>query len=111
MRSQLSRFPEKESPGPLVTGLCLQGTSGTAAPRGLHSRDHDHASATAASVRATGGGISTQSYALRTRILDVDGWVRRSRVRMLEGHPEVSFAAMGGAPLAHSKHSAAGSSG
>jgi len=68
----------------------------------------DHASATAASVRATGGGISTQAYALRTRILDVDGWVPRSRVRMLEGHPEVSFAAMGGAPLAHSKHSAAG---
>ncbi len=69
----------------------------------------DHAAASAESVRATGHGVSTQGYALRGRILEVDAFLPRARARVLEGHPEVSFAALAGAPLAHGKKSAAGS--
>lgn len=68
----------------------------------------DHASASATSVRATGKGLSAQGYGLRPLILEVDAFLPRARVRLLEGHPEVSFAEMGGAPLAHGKHSATG---
>jgi predicted RNase H-like nuclease len=68
----------------------------------------DHAAASAASVRATGHGVSTQGYALRGRIRPLDVFLPRARTRMLEGHPEVSFAALAGAPLAHGKKSAAG---
>jgi predicted RNase H-like nuclease len=53
-------------------------------------------------LAATGGrsSASAQAYALRTRILDVDGWLRsRPGVEVVEAHPELSFARMTGAPL------------
>ena len=49
-----------------------------------------------------GGGISAQSYALRKRIFEVDA-VRGDTGRLIEVHPEVSFRALTGAPLEHSK--------
>jgi predicted RNase H-like nuclease len=52
----------------------------------------DHAAASAASVRATGKGLSTQGHGLRYRILTLDAFLPRARVRLLEGHPEVTFA-------------------
>jgi predicted RNase H-like nuclease len=49
----------------------------------------------------TGKGISRQAMALAPRILDVDACVPDSRI--IEAHPELSFAAMAGEVLA-SKH-------
>jgi predicted RNase H-like nuclease len=51
-----------------------------------------------------GLGVTAQAYALRDRILEVDAVARTVR-RLVEVHPEVSFAAMGGAPLADHKKS------
>jgi predicted RNase H-like nuclease len=53
----------------------------------------------------TGGGISAQAYALRSRILEVDAWAPGAGVDVREVHPEVSFAVMSGAPMAASKRS------
>jgi predicted RNase H-like nuclease len=50
-----------------------------------------------------GGGISRQAYALRAKLLEVDGWVRGNSHRVVEVHPEVSFAALAGHPLAVGK--------
>ena len=47
-------------------------------------------------------GISAQSYALRPKIFQVDACAATDD-RIYEVHPEVSFAAMGGAPLSHPK--------
>jgi len=46
----------------------------------------------------SGLGVTAQAYALRERILEVDA-VAASAPRLFEVHPEVSFAAMAGAPL------------
>ena len=56
---------------------------------------------------ATGRGISAQSYALRRRILEVEA-VARTDERVVEVHPEVSFAELAGSPLAHSKRTPEG---
>jgi predicted RNase H-like nuclease len=58
--------------------------------------------ARAANLAATGGrtSVSAQAYALREKVLQVDAWVRgRPGTRVIEVHPEVSFARMAGAPL------------
>lgn len=69
-----------------------------------------HAQATAISVSATGKGLSQQAYALGAKILEVDAWARAaSSRRVIEVHPEVSFAAMANRPLVHPKSSWAGS--
>ena len=48
----------------------------------------------------SGQGVGAQAYALREKILEVDAWVRsRPTVTVIEVHPEVSFAAMTGAPI------------
>ena len=59
---------------------------------------------------ATGGtSASAQAYALRAKILEVDGWVRGGPgVPVIEVHPELSFATLAGAPLLESKKTAAG---
>lgn len=61
------------------------------------------------SVARTGGrSVSAQSYALRSAILDVDGYVRvgagtaseqAPRPPVVEVHPELCFAVLAGAPL------------
>ncbi|MEU8003846.1 DUF429 domain-containing protein [Catellatospora sp. NPDC049111] len=68
----------------------------------------DHATANALHREAGAKGISQQAYGLRAKIFDVDGWVRGQRRRVVEVHPELSFAAMAGTPLAESKTTWAG---
>ncbi|MBD3926548.1 DUF429 domain-containing protein [Nocardioides cavernae] len=67
--------------------------------------------ARAANLAATGGrtSVSAQAYALREKVLQVDAWVRgRPGARVIEVHPEVSFARMTGAPLLARKKDADG---
>ncbi len=69
-----------------------------------------YAEARAANLAATGGtSVSAQAYALREKVLQVDAWVRSGpRVRVVEVHPEVSFARMAGAPVLARKKDADG---
>jgi predicted RNase H-like nuclease len=53
-----------------------------------------YAEAREASMAASGKSLSAQAYAIRERILDVDGYVGASSKPIYEGHPEVSFRAM-----------------
>jgi len=65
-----------------------------------------YAEAREANLVATGGShsASAQAYALRARILDVDGWLRsRPGVEVIEVHPELAFARMTGAPIREAK--------
>lgn len=59
-----------------------------------------------------GKGCSQQGYALVPKVVEIDELVRRrsgNGVRIVEGHPEVSFAMMNGeAAVPASKHSAEG---
>ena len=67
--------------------------------------------ARAANLAATEGrtSVSAQAYALREKVLQVDAWVRgRPGARVIEVHPEVSFARMAGAPLLARKKDADG---
>jgi len=58
-------------------------------------------------VVATGKSISSQSYALRGRILEADP-LAHADPRIVEVHPEVSFCELAGRPLRSSKHTAEG---
>lgn len=64
--------------------------------------------------RAHGGqGVTAQSFALRSKILEADAWLRTGRaaaLRVVEVHPELSFSALAGAPLADPKRTWAGAS-
>lgn len=51
----------------------------------------------------TGKGISQQAFALARKILEVQGHAEADE-RLIEMHPEVSFSALAGSPLVHSKH-------
>ena len=55
----------------------------------------------------TGKGISQQAFALARKILEVQRLAEADE-RLIEMHPEVSFCALAGSPLAHSKHTAEG---
>jgi predicted RNase H-like nuclease len=68
----------------------------------------DHGSASAVSRRVAGEGISRQAFALKVKILEVDRWVRRTRHRVVEVHPEASFAQLAGGPLPVRKSTWAG---
>ncbi len=71
----------------------------------------DHAEAVRLSRAATGHGVSAQAFALRHKVLEVDRWWRsapRGAPRLVEAHPEVSFAAMAGGAPTHRKKSWAG---
>ena len=61
-----------------------------------------YAEARALAVELTGKSVSSQSYALRHRILEVDEHARRD-ARVIEVHPEVSFSELARRPLL-SKH-------
>jgi predicted RNase H-like nuclease len=71
-------------------------------------QEEAHAAATAVNVQFAGEGISRQAHGLRTKILQVDQWVRRPGQRVVEVHPEVSFACLAGMPLNVSKSTWAG---
>jgi predicted RNase H-like nuclease len=64
--------------------------------------------ALALSRARTGGGISSQSFRLRDKILQVDRWRDAAPCTVVEAHPELSFAMMAGTPLADSKSTWAG---
>lgn len=69
-----------------------------------------YAAARIASVATSGKSLSAQAYAIRERILDVDAHLGSARIRVLEGHPEVSFRAMAGRGIEHPKKTFAGMS-
>jgi len=56
----------------------------------------------------TGQGLSIQTWGLRAKLLEADRYRGSGRHPLYEVHPELAFSAMAGAPLAHSKHTAAG---
>lgn len=68
----------------------------------------DYPTALAINRNLTGSGFSVQAFNLRPKILEVDAWVRDCGRRVVEVHPELSFAAMAGAPLPDSKATWAG---
>ncbi|WP_299444776.1 DUF429 domain-containing protein [uncultured Phycicoccus sp.] len=60
----------------------------------------DRAAADTVNRAASGQGVGAQAFALRAKILEVDAWLRtRPTLEVIEVHPEVSFAAMAGAPV------------
>jgi predicted RNase H-like nuclease len=63
----------------------------------------NYAEASALNRRLTGAGISRQAYNLRDKILQVDDWLPRAPGRVVEAHPELTFAELAGAPLADGK--------
>jgi len=70
-----------------------------------------HADAVRINRDQTGRGVSAQAYALRRKLFEVEQWIRRKPVlnpRVIEVHPEVSFAQLAGAPLTARKSSWAG---
>lgn len=67
-----------------------------------------HAEAVTVNRARTGAGVSIQAYGLRTKVLEVDRWVRQVQRPVIEVHPEVSFAEMNGGGLAYSKSSSEG---
>jgi predicted RNase H-like nuclease len=70
----------------------------------------DYALALAENRRCGGGGISRQAFGLRAKIGQVDRWLRTPSpdLRVVEVHPELSFAALAGAPLPERKSTWAG---
>ncbi|HVW44169.1 MAG TPA: DUF429 domain-containing protein [Amycolatopsis sp.] len=68
----------------------------------------DHATASAINRERVGEGVSIQAYGLRSKLLQVDEWVRETGRRAVEVHPEVTFAQLAGAPLTVGKHTWAG---
>lgn len=65
--------------------------------------------ANALSRERIGAGVSQQAWALRTRIAEVDAWLRQDLpFVVVEVHPEASFTQMAGAPAATGKRSAEG---
>lgn len=52
----------------------------------------DHRTATSRNHALTGTGVSIQAFGLKPKLLQVWKWVRRTHHRVVEAHPEVSFA-------------------
>ena len=70
--------------------------------------EEDYGTAAAINVKLAGEGISRQAHGLRAKILQIDQWVRHAPQRVVEIHPEVSFACLAGAALTVSKSTWAG---
>ncbi|MEY9862003.1 putative RNase H-like nuclease [Catenulispora sp. GAS73] len=56
----------------------------------------------------TGVGLTKQAFALRMKIREVDAWLPTAACRVVEVHPEVSFAELAREPLAYAKSTWAG---
>lgn len=67
-----------------------------------------HAEASALCRTLTGLGVTRQAFALGPKILEVDAWVGRAGVRVVEVHPEVSFATLAGCVVMEPKSTWAG---
>jgi predicted RNase H-like nuclease len=72
----------------------------------LHEPSHGRANAVQR-VHA-GEGMSIQAFGLLPKIREVDEWLPTARCRVVEAHPEVSFAQLAGEPLTVSKKTWAG---
>jgi predicted RNase H-like nuclease len=59
----------------------------------------DHPTAVDINRRLAGAGVSVQAYGLRRKLLEAAAWVERTSLRVVEAHPEVSFAELAGQPL------------
>lgn len=70
-----------------------------------------HAAAVEVNRARAGEGVSAQMYGLRSKILEVDVWARGAGRRVVEVHPEVSFARLAGFPLPDGKRTWAGACG
>jgi predicted RNase H-like nuclease len=68
----------------------------------------DYASAVAVNRRLAGEGVSRQAFGLKEKLLEVERWAREAGRRVVEIHPELSFARLAGAPLPHPKTTWAG---
>jgi predicted RNase H-like nuclease len=68
----------------------------------------DYASANRRCRELTGRGMSAQAWGLRAKLLEADAFRRGCAQPLHEVHPELSFAALSGGPLADSKHVPAG---
>lgn len=68
----------------------------------------DYETAADLSRRLAGEGISRQAFALQAKILQVDRWMRETPHRVVEVHPEASFAELARAALPSRKSSWAG---
>lgn len=69
---------------------------------------HDHGSASAHNRARVGEGMSIQAFGILPKVREVDQWLPKAPCRVVEVHPEVSFAALAGAPLDLRKHTWAG---
>lgn len=67
-----------------------------------------HADAVARCRAAGRPAVSVQAWNLRAKVAEVDAALDRPGVVVVEAHPEVTFAAMAGRPMAASKRTAAG---
>lgn len=70
--------------------------------------EHDRTTASERNRALGGPGITAQAWALRPKVLELDGLARGSDVlgvRVVEVHPELSFREMAGAPLTEPKRS------
>jgi predicted RNase H-like nuclease len=68
----------------------------------------DYRTAAEKNYEIIGKRISQQAYRLRTKLLQVDQWVRETGRRVVEAHPEVCFAHLAGGPLSVRKSTWAG---
>jgi len=92
----------KQELGPKASSIFLTSTrAALAAPTraGADALNRAHGS----------GGVTAQAFALHAKIAEVDDAVRATGAAVVEGHPELSFAALAGAPVLASKRSWAGS--
>ena len=71
-------------------------------------QEPDFAAANRLCRELTGAGLSRQSWALRPKLLEANAMWERHPGLLFEAHPEVSFRAMAGEPLAHAKKTWAG---
>lgn len=68
----------------------------------------DHSAAVVVNQDLAAKGISQQAFGLRTKILEIDGWIKESKQTVIEVHPEVCFATMAQGPLLTRKKTWAG---
>jgi len=89
--------------------LGRRGASVFATPMRAALHAPTHAEANAANRAASGKGLSIQAFHLLPRIREVETWLASGvDTPVIEAHPESSFATLAGAPLVHSKRTAAG---
>jgi len=69
---------------------------------------NDHAAAVVINRQLAGEGISRQAFGLKTKILEIEGWVKEENRSVIEVHPEVCFATMAQGPLLSRKKTVAG---